>query len=381
MPAPSMPSMPDTPSAPPSLLQHRGAERRYDSPVVATAASRDGQSLCALTADGEAVLVSCEKLRQSEEWQVVELHEGGICLATDSQPGSFLSGGEDGRVMRLQADGRSEELHKGRSWVDCVASTPDNIAFSVKKDVHLCNAAGNETLKVLPHPSALSGLAFDAKGRRLAASHYNGVSLWFVKSRDARPRLLEWKGSHIGLIIHPRDEAIVTSMQENELHGWRLPDGHNMRMSGYPRQVRSMSFTPRGRWLATSGADSAILWPFFGGGPMGKPPAELARLPGLFVTCVAAHPREEILAIGYEDGTLVLAETAGLPDDDTPRLLPLCQGARSGGVARGAISSLAFSAGGETLMFGTEEGYVGMLDLSTGAQAAPADSPSGSVPV
>ena len=28
--------------------------------------------------------------------------------------------------------------------------------------------------------SALTGLAFDAKGKRIGASHYNGASLWFV---------------------------------------------------------------------------------------------------------------------------------------------------------------------------------------------------------
>jgi hypothetical protein len=35
-----------------------------------------------------------------------------------------------------------------------------------------------------------------------------------------------------------------------------------------------------GQWywqaLATSGAESVVLWPFFGGGPMGKAPTEIA---------------------------------------------------------------------------------------------------------
>lgn len=348
----------------PGILEARGAERRFESPIVGVASARNGETLCALTADGEAVLIPRDALRDSNDWTIAEVHDGAICLAPDCGPDGFLSGGEDGRLVRLKADGTHEALHEGRGWVECVTSTPSHLAFSVKKDVFLRAPEGRENLKILDHPSVPTGLAFDAKGRRLAASHYNGASLWFVQSRESKARRLEWKGSHTGLVLHPKDEALVTSMQENELHGWRLPDGHNMRMSGYPRHIRSMSFTRKGRWLATSGADSAILWPFFGGGPMGKPPAELARLPGLFVTCVAAHPVEEILAIGYEDGTIVLAETAGLPEDSRPRLLPLCQGARSGGTARGAISSLVFTPQGGALVFGTEDGYVGATDLS-----------------
>jgi len=42
-----------------------------------------------------------------------------------------------------------------------------------------------------------------------------------------------------------------------------------MRMSGYPAKTEALSFTAKGKWLATSGADAMVLWPFFGGGPMG----------------------------------------------------------------------------------------------------------------
>ena len=43
-----------------------------------------------------------------------------------------------------------------------------------------------------------------------------------------------------------------------------------MRMSGYPTKPESISFSRSGRWLASSGADTVVLWPFFGGGPMGN---------------------------------------------------------------------------------------------------------------
>lgn len=348
-----------------TLLQSRGAERCFEAPITAVSVTRDGETLAAQTMDGEVILIHRDEVRKEDAWRVVPVHDGAISFTQACGAQSFLSGGEDGRVVEIASDGTLVERYKGSGWVDCLASTSTHWACASKKEVRLYAADGAEPLKLLEHPSALSGLSFDAKGKRLAASHYNGVSLWYVQSKDATVRSLEWKGSHTGLCIHPGGEALVTSMQENELHGWRLSDAHNMRMSGYPRKIGSLSFTRTGRWLATSGADAAVLWPFFGGGPMGKAPMELARLPGLFVTCVCAHPQEDILAIGFEDGTVLLAEiaeTATPPGND--RILPLCNGQRSGGVARGAVTSIAFTPQGGAVIFGTEEGYVGAVDLS-----------------
>ena len=75
-----------------------------------------------------------------------------------------------------------------------------------------------------------------------------------------------------------------------------------------PSKTRFLCFTARGRWLATSGADSVVIWPFFGGGPMGKAPTELAGGDGVICTAVACHPQHEVVAAGFEDGLVLLAE-------------------------------------------------------------------------
>ena len=67
-------------------------------------------------------------------------------------------------------------------------------------------------------------------------------------------------------------------MQEPTLHGWRLADAKHMRMSGYSARVRSLSWTADGDFLATSGSEQLILWPFDGkDGPMGRQPKLQAR--------------------------------------------------------------------------------------------------------
>ena len=225
------------------------------------------------------------------------------------------------------------------------------LACAVGKVVHLFDAEGRK-LKEFVHPSAVTGLAFDAKGKRVGASHYNGASLHFVAAKIDTPRVLEWKGSHTGLAIHPDGDAVVTAMQENALHGWRLSDGQHMRMSGYPSKTAALSFTRNGKWLASSGADAMVLWPFFGGGPMGKAPLELAGGDGILCTQVACHPQTEMVAGGFADGLVVIA------DIGSSRVLPVAP------PEHGPVSALVWSPGGERLAFGTEQGFAAVIDLS-----------------
>ncbi len=84
------------------------------------------------------------------------------------------------------------------------------------------------------------------------------------------------------------------------------PTSRHMRMSGYPGRVRSMSWSAGGKGLATSGADTVIIWPFTSkDGPMGKEPAMLAPLQAR-VSMVACHPKKDIMAAGYSDGTVLM---------------------------------------------------------------------------
>ncbi|GBR07027.1 WD40 repeat domain-containing protein [Acetobacter oeni] len=339
------------------IVDHRGAERTTDGHITACCASRDNSAFAFATAEGDLIIADRADLKSPDKWTVVEAHDGPIpALAPDVAGNTFLTGGEDCKLARVSTDS-VETLAKTRRWIEHVATWAGGktqiIACATGKDVQIRKGDGTTLLRTLEHPSTVSGIAFDARGKRLAASHYNGASLWFVQSKDGKPRQLEWKGSHIGVAIHPGGEALVTSMQENELHGWRLSDGHNMRMSGYPSKVASLAFTRNGRWLATSGADCVVLWPFFGGGPMGKPPAEMPGIPGVLCTRVATHPTQELLVAGFANGAVLMI------DYNSQRVLPVCTGDGD------AVTALAISSDGCTLGYGTENGRIGLVNLSS----------------
>ncbi len=340
-------------TAPGLLPAGRGNAHALGAFVVGAAFDRAGTQAAFALGDGTLRVAA---IGSADPWASTAAHDGAaMAVAADAGPTGFVSGGDDGRLVRVGSDGTVSELAAfGGKWVEQVATYWNGkagvVACAAGKLVTLFAADGTR-LRTLEHPSTVTGLAFDSRGKRVAASHYNGASLWFVNS-TAEARRLAWKGSHTAVALHPGAEAVVSAMQENALHGWRLPDAHDMRMSGYPTRPETLGFTASGKWLASSGAEAIVLWPFFGGGPMGKPPLELAGREGIVCTRVACHPSQDVVAAGYADGTVLLAEIA------TRRVLPVASG------GHGPISALAWAPAGGWLGFGTEEGFAGLIDLT-----------------
>ncbi|WP_182085002.1 WD40 repeat domain-containing protein [Aureimonas sp. ME7] len=284
---------------------------------------------------------------------VLEGHEGGLlCARFDPFAPRLLSGGEDGRVVATGADRQMAEVASaGRKWVSSVAGGPNGaIGYGVGRAAFVRDGKG--TVREFVHPRTVEDVAFAPKGLRLATARYDGASLFFAGT-DALPQNLEWKGAHTGALFSPDGRFLVTVMQENALHGWRLDDGKHMRMTGYPQKVKSWSWSAKGKFLATSGAPAAILWPFSGkDGPMGKGPLELGTRGDTSVTAVACHPADDVVAIGYGDGMILAVRFA----DAKEALL------RRGGSS--PVRTLGWDAKGRFLAFGTEGGEAGVVDIT-----------------
>ena len=301
-----------------------------------------------------AVFVGAEEnaviVNEAGEVSTVAIHGGAIlCAASDGK--RIVTGGDDGKLVALDAKGVVTDLATDpkRRWIDNVALHPDGaVAWSAGKTAFV--RSGKAEDKTFDMPSTVGGLAFAPKGLRLAVAHYNGVTLWFP-NMAANPEFLEWAGSHLAVTFSPDNKFLVTAMHEPAMHGWRLADNRHMRMSGYPGRVRSMSWSAGGKGLATSGADTVIIWPFASkDGPMGKEPAMLAPLQAR-VSMVACHPKQDIMAAGYGDGTVLMVRL-----EDGAEILVR----RNGG---GAVSALAWNARGTLLAFGTEDGDAGIVEL------------------
>ena len=286
-----------------------------------------------------------------DEEKRVAIHSGGI-LVSASDGTRIVTGGDDGRLVATDKTGVSKEpaADDKKRWIDQVALGPDGaVAWSAGKIAHVITGKG-ET-RSLEAASTVAGLAFAPKGFRLALAHYNGATLWFPNATGASPEKLEWKGSHLSAAFSPDGRFIITAMQEPMLHGWRLADGQHMRMSGYSARVRSLGWTAGGEYLATSGSEQLILWPFDGkDGPMGRQPKLMAQSKAR-VSVVACHPRQPVVAVGYADGMVILVRI-----DDGALILVKQECAAP-------VSALGWDDTGQTLAFGTETGEAGALSF------------------
>lgn len=296
------------------------------------------------------------RLGEADEDRRAAAHPDAAILVAASDGRRLISGGDDGRVVAIDAAGEMETIadEKGK-WIDAVAAYEGAVAWSAGRSARARSAKGE--VKSLDLPSTCRGLAFFPKGYRLAVAHYNGATLWFPNA--GKPELLSWNGSHLDATVSPDGRFLMTSMQENTLHGWRLADAKHMRMAGYPSKTRSLSWSFDGKWLATSGSDACIIWPFSGkDGPMGQSPRECGVRVNVPVTRVAFHPGALVVAIGFDDGMVLLARIT-----DGSELLVRKPADES---KNARISALAWDAKGARLLFGAENGDAGLLTLPKG---------------
>ncbi len=316
----------------------------FDAGAPVTAAAFLGST--PVLALGDGVVLFAEPGAEKR----VTAHPDAAILVAAKAGAALASGGDDGRVALTDKNGAVRELaHEKGKWIDALAARDDGaVVWSTGRQVFARDAKGD--VKTYTAASTARGLAFLPKGYRIAISHYNGAALWFPNTA-APPEQLPWKGSHLEVTVSPDGRFVVTAMQENSLHAWRISDKKDLRLSGYPAKPRSLSWSSDGHWLATSGAEAGVIWPFASKeGPVNKATRECGVRPSK-VSCVAFHPKSPVLAQGYEDGLILLCRLA-----DGAELLVRPEGAA-------AISALSWDDNGRRLVFGASDGKAGLLTM------------------
>jgi WD40 repeat protein len=286
----------------------------------------------------------------------VQAHEGTVlCAGLHPSGEGVVTGGDDGRLVWSRASGAEELADLKGKWIDALDVSAESglIAFAAGRDVHVRDVKDTAFARSFKHERSAAGVAFDPKGRRIAVATYGGVQLWYARIAEQQPQTLKWAGSHIGVAFSPDGRFLLSAMQENALHGWRLADGKDLKMGGYPAKPKSIAFLSKGALMATSGAGGAVIWPFAGAnGPMGKEAVEIGAEESALVTQVAAHPAGARVCAGLDDGRVWTADLTGRG----VRFLKAEKG--------GAITALAISPDGRTAAWGAEDGEAGSADLA-----------------
>lgn len=329
------------------LVRRCGLEHALGAPV--TAVRFVGGYAAAALGDGA---VRCFLPKQATTL-AFSAHKGAIlCASITINNKEFLTGGDDGRVCRISHNGAEMLTDSGR-WINAVASHPSGAyAFAIQRTAILCSA-NDETHEISLKGSA-AAMTFSAAGL-LAVAERDGVTLIDLANATVSTRRFPREGLHLAVAVSPDERFVASSSYDCSLHVWRLSDGADVHMSGYVGRPRSLSWSGRGQWLASSGAPSAVLWPFQDeDGPRRRKATTLARRSTLVVH-VSWHPWKSMLSVGYADGALVLVQK----HDGLVRAVRDADG--------DAISDANFDDSGRFLAYGTEHGTLGILDLTEAA--------------
>ena len=282
-------------------LEQRGNEYKVKAPVTGSVVLNN--AVVASFGDG-----SLRFFGLNQEPFEVKAHKGVIL--TMSSNGQFVyTGGDDGKFLKISSDGQINEIYNfGSQWVDCVASTENYFACSSGKKAYLWVNDDSKPL-IMDNSSTVGGLSFDLEGNKLAVSSYGGVTVWQRGDRRWKSSRFVWKGSHGKVTFSPDGKYLVSAMQENEVHGWRIRDKIDLAMAGYPAKIKSFTWAGNTPFLVTSGASEAICWPFDGKeGPLGRKPTCVANGGKQNATFVENLPQENAVFAGFQDGSVVLSE-------------------------------------------------------------------------
>jgi WD40 repeat protein len=287
-------------------------------------------------------------------WTRTDLHAGAVLCAVSAPDGGVLTAGDDGRINATSPDGETVEIARPGGWIAALAASPVSgaILAALGKDVALVKAGAGVTFRY-DHPATVEAVAFEPNGRRFAAAYYGGATVSWASNPEGHRKPLAWNGVHTNVLWSPDARFVVSALQENALHGWRLQDGRHFQMNGYPAKIRTMAFTADKAFLATGGATDILLWPFTGqDGPMGKQAGAAGDLETP-VTALAPHPLRPVIAAGGLDGEVVLAPQGA---QSRPILVAEPEGAM--------VTAIAWSPDGQKLAFADEAGRLGLLDLA-----------------
>jgi WD40 repeat protein len=271
----------------------------------------------------------------------IPVHDGA-CLALAADPdGGFLSGGEDGQLARVQADGVIDTLARfGAVPVAAVATGRGGWRVCGAGPVLMRLGGGSATTDV---PDAIAALCVAPDGSRVAIAHAHGVALW---AGGAAPRVLSSGGNHVVLAWSADASRLASSTRDGDVFLWDVAGGEARQIDQGRSMRRALAFTADGAWLVTGGSGAVACWNL---ATCELEPCGIGSKNT--VLHVACHPTRVLIAAGYANGAILVARPGS-------REVVFIRDA-----AGSAIDALSWSPDGEALAFGTSGGEIGLARL------------------
>ncbi|MEE8146483.1 MAG: WD40 repeat domain-containing protein, partial [Longimicrobiales bacterium] len=323
--------------------------------------SLDGKQLLSGSADGAVLL--WDLAGDGTPRVLREFGLGVRCVAIHPQGLRYAAGLEDGRILRWEGTGGElPDLVGHRDLVYDLEFSPDGASLasgSFDKSVRVWDAITGEPAAILwGHDDAVRTLAFHPAGKRLASgSQDTSLRIW---NGSGHGEVRVWNGSQEsigGVRFSPDGEhVLVGSAWEATVSVVDVVSGESVvpfdEGSNPEDGITSVAFGPRGECVAASLDEGAAIWLW--DHPSGKLRAEL-RGHLETVTSLAFSADGETLISGSWDGTVRSWSTRG----GASRILQHVDGQ--------AVNAVSISTEG-LVASGWDDGVIRLWDLPLGAE-------------
>ena len=349
---------------------------QMDAAVSDIALDAGGAAVAFALADGSISLARIEDPEPASTRIRVSVEHGGVSIQprTKDLPPLSRVNAVDGESAALAAYGdRGFVFAEASGTLVCLAADGECSALPVSLDGPVtaidfaprtgqlaCVGAGGRVIVIagddtggrnLPHDAPARNVRFSPRGDVLAVSHERAVTLWNTAAEPVKIAEVPVAGLPLALAWSP-DGAMLGCGADTGASAWQVNGAGPVTLTDYPSAVRSISWSANDEAMVTSGAFRIIAWPRDRLSTVGEPSTIETGRPGLAaVDAVATHPKKPLVAAGYENGMLVMAEL-GKPDE-----MPI----KAEG--QGAISVIRWTGDGQHVALGTDRGLCAIVEL------------------
>ncbi|MGI9501297.1 MAG: WD40 repeat domain-containing protein [Geminicoccaceae bacterium] len=200
---------------------------------------------------------------------------------------------------------------------------------------------------------AAKATAFSADGSHLAVAGGNRLTICRTNENVETVCKLVIADAPLTLAWSPDRTRLALGHEAGGVSIWQLGDDTPLTFKDYPAPVRRIVWSHDGRSLLTSGAFRMIVWPLDPLKINGAAPQALETgKPSLVaVEAVTAHPARPLIAAGYENGMLIIAQQ-GKQDE----LVIKTEG-------QGAITAAQWSKNADHIAIGSDQGLGAIIEL------------------
>ena len=272
---------------------------------LAATADKEGSNIRIRRAVDTARVTIAPRSKPVAPLKAADYSAGRSSAVVQHGANNFAFAKDNGRINTLTPGGIAVHLPaKAPGAINDVALSPDGAMLAYACGDQVFVTASDANLAVtLTAPAVVAGIGFSPDGQTLAVAHNGGVSRWGVAALDQAVLHTPIAGSPTGVLWHAGGGWLATSLGPGGFCLIETPSNAAFIYGNFPAPVGSIGFNTTTNSVVAAGAYRVAAW-----GLADQTPISSAKAGLVLITAIATCPTRNLVAVGYANGLLSLAE-------------------------------------------------------------------------